>query len=163
MGVVQYENADGAPIVITSAELKKVPADKIAAGGGKRVVVEQIDQGIPPPGESTEKSTPEPMKMRFPETDADGNATVMLVSLLNSSDKQITGYEMGGGGPDQQLFFAFHRGIAPGETFQLAVPVSSELATASDFALKLKGVRFGDGQTWGQFDEQPHVMIRNEN
>jgi hypothetical protein len=162
--VLRYENAADAPLSIGDAQLKKVPAEEIArglGGGERRFVVRTLEHDVegPEAGE-TNKREVGPVIRRFPETDADGNALVMLVSFTNTSGRTITGYQMSGGGDDQQLFFAFFRAVEPGATFQLALPVGSHVAENPDFTLAVNGVRFDDGTTWGEFKERADVLMR---
>jgi beta-lactamase regulating signal transducer with metallopeptidase domain len=157
--VVQYENAAGAPLFIGDAQIKKVPAEKIAAAtAGRRVFVQKIDGDVPPRAAGADEGAP--VRMRFPETDADGNALVLLMSLTNTSGRAIEGYQMGGGSDDERFFFEFHRPIAPGATFQMAIPVGERLANADAFVLSVMGVRFDGGETWGDFKDHGDVMIR---
>jgi beta-lactamase regulating signal transducer with metallopeptidase domain len=165
--VLRYDNAAGAPLEITDAQVKRVPAEQVAAGeAGRKIVMQRTEKGVPPPADA-KGGVPGEQKLTisFPETDADGNVPVLYVSLTNTSGKQITGYQLGGGaGEETQFFFAFNRPIEPGATFQIAAPVGMPLVnSAGDFVLGVKGVKFGDGQTWGVYGEPHDMMFRHEN
>jgi beta-lactamase regulating signal transducer with metallopeptidase domain len=164
--VVRTDNAAGTPLFITDAQIKKVPAEEMArAEAGRHEVNETFERKVAPP-DGAESRAVGPAEgggmimMHFPETDADGNVLVMLVSLQNTSGHAITGYQMGGGSEENiHFFFGFNQPIAAGDTFQIAVPVGSPMLKAGDFALSVRGVQFDDGTTWGDFKEMKGMMM----
>jgi beta-lactamase regulating signal transducer with metallopeptidase domain len=166
--VVRADNAAGTPLFVTDAQIKKVPAEELArAEAGRQEVNATFERTLPPPGggelhQSRSGEGSGTIRMRFPETDADGNVLVMLVSFQNTSGRAITGYQMGGGSEDNlHFFFAFHQPIAAGDTFQVAFPVGEPLLKAGDFAISVRGVQFDDGTTWGEFKEMQGIRMRH--
>lgn len=138
-----YDNGTGAPLTIETVDLRKVSVKQLAEAADKR----------------NEKS---PMIMRLPDTDQDGNATVLYISLTNTSDRTVTGYQITSSEGESGFTLQLMGGpVAPGSTFQIAVPVGENFATnAANAQLSVIGAKFDDGTTWGQFDDRGGVRMR---
>ncbi len=157
---VRYENLAGAPVAISSAEIKKVPAAELAKAMGDEGRLRKFE--IRTDGPQADK-IPEgqPLARKpFPETDAEGNAMVLLITIQNVSARTVSGYQIGGKiGPDDDVFFMFQRPFDSGASFTIAMPVGHMLADSDATVLAVRGAQFDDGSTWGEWKNDPGMEM----
>lgn len=168
---VDVEATPEAPVAITDAQIKKVPAEALAASMAigpdhKTWVSRRVEKKIEGDVERELELSGEPGEKirvrKFPETDADGNARVLLVTITNVSGQAVTGYQFGNSQTDGEktaaLRFFFNKKLEPGESHTFVVPVGGPMFE-SDAALRVLGVVNADGTTWGEAEMKEHMIF----
>lgn len=170
--VIPFDNPADAPIAITEAELKSVPAEQFASSAAagphtlvfKRRVATPDGEAIEPHGLEPAEGEEGRMRVRrFPQADADGNVAVMLVTITNVSDRAIEGYQFGSapeGESKKSMRFYFHKPVEPGASETFAIPVFGGHLNADNMVLRPTGVRYADGTTWGEVGSHDRFVIR---
>ena len=166
---VNVEATPDAPVAITDAQIKKVPAEALAAsmslGPERRVFVDRkVDKEIE--GDVERELSGEPAERirvrKFPEADADGNARVLLITITNVSGQAVTDYQFGNaateGENQKTMRFFFNKQLEPGESYTFVLPLGGPVFD-DESGLRVLGVKSADGTTWGDIAMKDHMIF----